>query len=198
MPAQAKTFLVRSGSPPRAAASPRKASGIVMLKESPDSEEPSLEAFERECINIFVHAAQALSIPRSIGEIYGLLYASPEPLPMETIVGRLQISKGSASQGLRWLRDVNAVRSVYVTGDRRDHFTAETELRRLALGYLRESVEPQLSRADDYLNRVGGAVPSPKRSEAGRFAEARFRKLRRWHRFAAQILPLILKVSQKL
>ncbi len=169
-----------------------------MAKESSLLETASLDVFARECINIFIHAAQSLSIPRSIGEIYGLLFASPDPLPMEAIVERLRISKGSASQGLRWLREVNAVRAVYVVGDRRDHFIAETELRRLALGYLRESVEPQLSRAGDYLNRVGEAVPDEKRSEAARFAEVRFKKLRRWHRFAAQILPIILKVSQKL
>ena len=99
-----------------------------------------LAPFQQECINFFVHAAQALSVPRSVGEIYGLLYSSGEPLTMDDVVERLSISKGSASQGLRTLRDIGAVRTTYVAGDRRDFFVAETELRKLAFGFLRESI----------------------------------------------------------
>lgn len=169
-----------------------------MLQESSPVAADSLDAFERECINVFVHAAQALSIPRSVGEIYGLLFASPDPLPMDAIIARLRISKGSASQGLRWLREVNAVKAEYVVGDRRDHFAAETELRQLAMGYLRESVEPQLSRAEGYLQRLKAAVPTGKRLEKARFAEDRYKKLRRWHQFSSKILPVIIKISQNL
>lgn len=156
----------------------------------------TLDAFQRECVHFFVHAAQALSIPRSVGEIYGLLYGTATPLTMDDIIDRLGISKGSASQGLRWLRDVSAVRTVYVAGDRRDHFEAETELRKLAFGFLRETVEPQLQRAGDYLDRVEGALPS-EAGAARRFAEGRSKKLRRWHRFAAQLLPLFLRVAAR-
>lgn len=156
-----------------------------------------LAPFQRECINLFVHGAQALSIPRSVGEIYGLLFGSQEPLTMDDVILRLQISKGSASQGLRWLRDVNAVRTTYVVGDRRDHFVAETELRKLALGFLRESIEPRLNRGVDYLDRVKRAIPDVAPGEARKFAEARLSKLRRWHRFTAQLLPLLLRVAAK-
>src|SRR6201994_3494474 len=99
--------------------------------ELQDSASPriALGPFQHECINLFVHAAQMLSIPRSVGEIYGLLYSSQEPLAMDEVIDRLSMSKGSGSQGLRWLRDIGAVRTSYVAGDRRDFFVAETELR---------------------------------------------------------------------
>lgn len=160
-------------------------------------EQPSspvrLTSFQRECVNVFVHAAQVLSLPRSIGEIYGLLYGSNEPLTMDDVIERLEMSKGSASQGLRWLRSVNAVRSTYVAGDRRDHFVAETELRRLALGFLRESVEPRLNRGVDYLARLQETLTDVPPGESRRFAEERLGKLRRWHRVMTQILPLFLR-----
>jgi len=156
-----------------------------------------LPHFQRECINLFVHAAQMLSIPRSVGEIFGLLYSSSEPLAMDDVVEKLSMSKGSASQGLRLLRDIGAVRTTYVAGDRRDFFVAETELRKLAFGFLRESIEPHLDRGVDYLGRVEGAIPKLSGAEARRFAEGRLRKLRRWHRFASQILPLLLRVAAK-
>lgn len=153
-----------------------------------------LGAFEKECIDIFVRAAAVLAVPRSIGEIYGLLFASAEPLPMDAIVHRLAISKGSASQGLRWLRDVGAIRSEYVPGDRRDHFVAETELRRLAAGFLREQVRPHLESGANLLTRLDSAAAE---ADDPRFAAGRVKKLRRWHRFGGQVLPLLLRVAEK-
>ncbi len=156
-----------------------------------------LAPFPHECINLFVHAAQMLSIPRSVGEIYGLLYSSEEPLAMDDVIERLSMSKGSASQGLRTLRDIGAVRTTYVKGDRRDFFVAETELRKLAFGFLRESIEPHLNRGVDYLERMNETLPGIPPGDQRRFAEARIKKLRRWHRFASQVLPLLLRVAAK-
>lgn len=156
-----------------------------------------LTAFQRESIHFFVHAAQALSIPRSVGEIYGLLYATETPLTMDEIIERLTMSKGSASQGLRWLRAVNAVRAIYVAGERRDHFEAETALRKLATGFLRETVEPQLQRAGEYLDGLDHAAGELRDPAERRFAEERRQKLRRWHGFAARMLPLFLKVADR-
>lgn len=159
-----------------------------------ESAGPQLDGFQRECIDVFVRAAQVLAVPRSIGEIYGLLFASADPMPMDAIVHRLAISKGSASQGLRWLRDAGAVRVEYIPGDRRDHFVAETELRKLAAGFLREQVRPHLSSGSGLLERldaVAGVSGNPK------FAAGRVKKLRRWHRFGGQVLPLLLRVAEK-
>lgn len=157
----------------------------------------TLSSFERGCVEVFVHAAQVLSVPRSVGEIFGLLYASSVPLSMDDIITRLDISKGSASQGLRWLRDVNAVRATYVTGDRRDHFVAETELRRLAFGFLREKIEPHLQRGIGHLDRLDDELREIPAGATRKFAEARAKKLRRWHRFATQIFPVFLRIAGK-
>lgn len=166
--------------------------------EMPKSEmqpasDSGLSGFQRECINLFVHGAQILSIPRSIGEIYGLLYATAEPLPMEAIMERLGISKGSVSQGLRWLREVGAVRATYVTGDRRDHYEAETELRKLAGGFLREQIEPHLGNGGDYLARLALEAGRVHPAES-RFVEERITKLKRWYRLTERALPLFLRI----
>ena len=65
--------------------------------------------FQSECIELFAEVVYALGLPRSIGQIYGLLYASPAPLSFSDIVERLDISKGSASQGLQLLRSLGAI-----------------------------------------------------------------------------------------
>lgn len=65
--------------------------------------------FETECATFFSEVVQVFGVPKSIGQIYGLLYASPEPLSFSDIVVRLKISKGSASQGLQLLRSLGAI-----------------------------------------------------------------------------------------
>ena len=57
----------------------------------------------------FAEIVQLFGIPKSVGQIYGLLYASPKPLGFTAIVERLEISKGSASQGLQLLRSLGAI-----------------------------------------------------------------------------------------
>ena len=73
------------------------------------SPSPSLSLFTRECAAFFSEAVQVFGVPKSVGQIYGLLYASPEPLSFSDIVERLDISKGSASQGLQLLRSLGAI-----------------------------------------------------------------------------------------
>lgn len=162
--------------------------------DSPPSDGARFDAFQRECIEVFVRASQILAVPRSIGEIYGLLFASSAPISMDGIVRQLGISKGSASQGLRWLKDAGAVRTTYIPGDRRDHFVAETELRKLAAGFLREQVRPHLDSGGNLLSRLDAAVTD---SVNPKFAAGRVKKLRRWHRFGGQVVPLLLRVAEK-
>lgn len=68
------------------------------------------QEFAEECVELFAEVVQLLGVPRSVGQIYGLLYASPEPLSFSDIVEQLDISKGSVSQGLQFLRSLGAIR----------------------------------------------------------------------------------------
>jgi DNA-binding transcriptional regulator GbsR (MarR family) len=63
-----------------------------------------LDSLEREVIELFIRMADVLNLPRSVGEIYGLLFIASEPLCLDDCRLRLNISKGSTSQGLKILR----------------------------------------------------------------------------------------------
>ena len=105
---------------------------------------PLVREMEREVIELFVAGARLVGQPRSIGEIYGFLYLCPHPVTMADIVEHLNLSKGSASQGLRLLRNLGAVRLTYVPGDRRDHYYAETRLKHIVAGFIKEELRPHL------------------------------------------------------
>lgn len=147
-----------------------------------------LSAAEAQFIDFFVSLARSLRAPKSLGEIYGLLFASDEPRTFDGIVAALHISRGSASQGLRLLRNFGAVRVVYVPGDRRDHFLAETELRKLVTGFLAETALPQLEASAERLARLEASVP------AQGILRDRLLKLRSWEQVGRQVLPLAGKL----
>src|SRR5437016_1786539 len=83
---------------------------------------------ESEVIGLFVQISRMLGQPRSYAEIYGLIFIAGRPIPMDELIQRLGISKGSASQGLRFLRKAGAVKMAYVPRDRRVHYEAVAEL----------------------------------------------------------------------
>ena len=71
--------------------------------------QPSLSPFQLESVSLFISIFGVLSLPRSVGEIYGLLFSTQEPLSLDDVQNRLQLSRGSASEGLRWLRSLGAI-----------------------------------------------------------------------------------------
>lgn len=141
-------------------------------------------------MRLFADYLHVLGVPRSIGGIYGLLFASPEPLCFAQIVDRLGASKGSVSQGLAFLRQSGAVLSVERPGDRREFFEPELGLRRLAMGLIQEKIQPLATEAKGALARLkqhaGSAAEAPKE-----FQLERIRQLETWHRQLGRVLPVV-------
>lgn len=148
------------------------------------------QAIEIESIDFFVRMMSILGMPRSVGEIYGLLYFSTVPLPMDQIVSRLGISIGSASQGLKTLRSLKAVRTSYVAGDRRDHYLAETEFRRLFSNFIKEEIMPHMESAKERIAKMEEALPVQDEKSA-EFYKIRIEKLKRLTRAGGRLLPAL-------
>jgi DNA-binding transcriptional regulator GbsR (MarR family) len=105
----------------------------------------------------------------------------------------LNLSKGSASQGLKYLLDLGAVRKVYVAGERRTHYEAVSELRKLAGRFLRQQVLIHFEESESRLEQI--AAQSAKLSDGQRrHITERVRQLRRWQRSGRRLMPLVLKI----
>ena len=155
-----------------------------------------LNALEAEAVDLFVGLAQVVGLPKSIGQIYGLLYISTAALSLDDIAGRLDISKGSASQGLKFLRSTGAVRSCADHESRCDHYEAETGLRALATGFLKEQIEPHIKSGEGRLvrlKRLAAAAPASERAHVVQ----RVKQLETWHSRAAGLLPLLIRFLGK-
>lgn len=152
-----------------------------------------LNAVEIELIHLFIQFAGALGQPRSVAEIYGLLFASEKPLDMDALIERLNLSKGSASQGLKYLLDLGAVRKVYVAGERRTHYEAVAELRKLAGRFLRQQVVSHFEDSEARLDQITAEAAKLTDGQRRHIAD-RVRLLRRWQRTGRRLMPLMLQV----
>jgi DNA-binding transcriptional regulator GbsR (MarR family) len=152
-----------------------------------------LEPVEIEVIQFFVQFSRALGQPRSYAEIYGLLFVSHRPLPMDALIERLKLSKGSASQGLKYLQDLGAIRTVYVAGERRTHYEAVAELRNLAGRFLSRQIlthfEGSEARLDGISARAQNLSPDHRKH-----VNARVKLLRSWQRNGRRVVPFVLKM----
>ena len=147
---------------------------------------------EREVIGLFVRMADVLNLPRSVGEIYGLLFISSDPLCLDDCRIRLNISKGSTSQGLKILRSFGAIRTVYIPGDRKDHYLAETSLRKIASGFASEQIQPHVHNGKERLERIHEMLEQSDSDNKEDLLE-KIQTLENWQKRAGTALPLILK-----
>ncbi len=173
-----------------------------MLRSSPalaptDSHESARRSdLEEELINLFARMGRIVGFPRSFAEIYAILFASPEPMAMEQIIGRAGLSQGAVSQGLRQLRALGAIQPVYVPGDRRTFFNIEDNLRKVAAGFLKEQVLPQLEDWPDRIERIG-RICGDSDSKGESALSARVEKLRGWHQRISRSTPELLQLIGK-
>jgi len=148
-----------------------------------------LSPYEVELAVFFVRMAGILGVPRSVAEIYSLLYGSPGPVDFDQVQGRLGMSKGSVSQGLRFLRDHGMILSVKVPGSRRERWQPTPSLAASLVTLLRSQVLPALEQSSPSLDRIvqgaEGVKVSPEVLE-------RLTRLRRWNARALELFPLML------
>jgi DNA-binding transcriptional regulator GbsR (MarR family) len=88
-------------------------------------------------------------INRTMAQIHALLLVSPEPLSADEIMSQLQISRGNTNMNVRELMDWGIVEKVLKPGERKEFFSAEKDIWKVAMRIIRErkrrEVEPVLN-----------------------------------------------------
>lgn len=153
-----------------------------------------LNEIEMTVVNWFADGVKVLGMPRSLGEIYGLLFISKKALALDDFVEKLSLSKGSASQGLNMLHSLGAIKKTEQSANRKVHYEADTELKILVGGFIREQVRPHLEsgrkKVKDLKNLMKTKVPS----SDGDFYQNRIDKMDRWMDRGRIVAPMLQKL----
>lgn len=159
---------------------------------------PSTE-FTDGLTEVFSDLADLFGNPRSVGAIYGLLFSTEETLTMDDIADRLDISKGSVSQGLRTLEDFGAIERHLQDGERTARYRAKDMLKPLIAGFVRHRVQPRLEATTQRLIDLEAlldtpSLKSPTQVSSLAFQRTRLQRVMQWHDKARTFLPLARKI----
>ena len=154
-----------------------------------EHKQQKLTALEKGIIGLFSDGVKLIGLPKSVGEIYGLLYARNADLSLDDLVLVLNISKGSASQGLKMLRTLGAIREVERSGSRKTFYQADVELKSLVGGFIRQEVRPHVKSAELKIDALRALL-----AEDDDFGSDRVERLDKWRRKTSLLLPLLQKI----
>src|SRR6266446_253333 len=146
-----------------------------------------LEATRRKFIEAGGNTTQSFGFGRIPGQLFALLYLSAKPLCLDDIARELGVSKASVSTTVRQLEQWAAVRRVWVKGDRKDYYEAETDfgtmLRHGLLMTFRKKLETagsQIGHVENSLKRAMEKVDDTQRQEMQVVAD-RLQRARDFH-----------------
>jgi DNA-binding transcriptional regulator GbsR (MarR family) len=135
---------------------------------------------------------------RQLGRIWAVLFLSERPLAAPDLCERLQISTGLLSMSLTELRGWAVVKSIDVAGDRKEHFTAETNIwslvRRVLAERERKAVQSTLETVEQALRTVRGALADvdPEVKASARFRIHRLEQLAQLCKVGLNLLKVLL------
>jgi len=107
-----------------------------------------------EFVQDYGEAYRLFGLPRLMGQIVALLLYEREPISLDDITTRLQVSKGPVSQIMRRLREHRLVEKRWVPGSRRDYYAATPDIFGQAFANHAALLERNLTLARDYASRA--------------------------------------------
>lgn len=122
-----------------------------------------------EAKNKFIQTWGALGsqwgINKTMAQINALLMISSDPLSMEEIMEELKISRGNASMNIRALIDWGIVFKESKTGERKEFFTAEKNLDKLAVTIAKERSRREIKPVLRVLEEVSKLKPDDSKDQ---------------------------------
>jgi DNA-binding transcriptional regulator GbsR (MarR family) len=112
----------------------------------------------RKFIQAGGQTTQSFGLGRILGQAFVLLYLSPKPLCLDDIAEELGVSKASISMTVRQLASWSAVKRVWVKGDRKDYYEAETDFNAVLRSGLLATLRKKLDTAGHQIDLVGNSI----------------------------------------
>lgn len=88
----------------------------------------NIEAVQESTVAGLGRLAGFFGFSEVMGRLYGSLLLSPEAMSLDDLAEELQISKGSVSMNMRSLERWGMAKEVWVRGERRKYYKAESDL----------------------------------------------------------------------
>ncbi|MEO6669613.1 MAG: MarR family transcriptional regulator [Ferruginibacter sp.] len=110
-------------------------------------------------------------INRTMAQIHALLLISPDPITQDEIMEQLSISRGNVNMNIRELISWSLVERIIVTGERREYFSAEKDIWKVATLIIKERKKRELDPMLKLLSQLENVDGDKKERETKQFVE---------------------------
>ena len=134
-------------------------------------------------------------INRTMAQIHALLLVSPDNLSADEVMEQLNISRGNANMNLRELMDWGLVQKVIVPGERKEFFTAEKDIWKVARQIVKERKKRELDLMIPVLKELS-EVEGDKRDKAVKTFTDTIQNIRKFSEQADKTLDTMIKADE--
>jgi DNA-binding transcriptional regulator GbsR (MarR family) len=110
-------------------------------------------------------------VNRTMAQVHALLLITSQPLSTDNIMEELSISRGNANMNIRDLINWGLVEKVIVQGDRKEYFSAEKDIWKVATKIMYQRKKRELDPMVKVLNQLTDIEGDKRNSEVKSFIE---------------------------
>ncbi len=110
-------------------------------------------------------------INRTMAQIHALLLVSVDPITQDDIMEQLTISRGNVNMNIRDLIGWGLVERVIITGERKEYFTAEKDIWKVATKIIKERKKRELDPMIKLLTQLENVEGDKKDKDIKQFTE---------------------------
>lgn len=134
-------------------------------------------------------------INRTMAQIHALLIVAARPLPAEEIMEQLSISRGNTNMNVRELIDWGLLEKVIIPGERKEFFTAEKDIWKVATLIMYQRKKRELDPMVKVLNQLSEVEGEKEDPEVKAFTEA-VGNIKKFAGQAERTLDTIIKAEE--
>ena len=134
-------------------------------------------------------------INRTMAQIHALLLVSPDPMSADEVMEGLAISRGNANMNLRELIDWGLVQKVLIPGERKEFFSAEKDIWKVARQIVKERKKRELDLMIPVLKELSEVEGDKKDRGVKTFTET-IANIRKFSEQADKTLDTMIKADE--
>ncbi|MDX1937372.1 MAG: MarR family transcriptional regulator [Flavihumibacter sp.] len=134
-------------------------------------------------------------INRTMAQVHALLMISAEPLSQDDIMEELSISRGNVNMNIRELIDWRLVDRVIIPGERKEYFTAEKDIWKVATQIVRERKKRELDPMLKLLDQLQDVEGDKKDKNVKQFTDT-IGGIKRFGQQADKMLDVLIKADE--
>ncbi len=134
-------------------------------------------------------------INRTMAQVHALLMISPEPLSQDDVMEQLNISRGNVNMNMRDLIDWGLVDRVIIPGERKEYFTAEKDIWKVARLIVKERKKRELDPMLKLLDQLENVEGDKKDKNIKQFTDT-VSSIKRFGQQADKMLDVLVKADE--